>query len=89
MKWKVIHWYDRALMLFLALLGFSASTGFTACMYGAEYGPDPNYYDLDVDPQSLQLDYKEGQESKIKISTSGDWTITHKPSFLNVSSTNG
>ena len=89
MKWKVIHWYDRALLLFLTLLGFSASAGFTACIYGVEYGPDPNYYDLDVDPLSLQLNYEEGQESKIKISTSGDWTITHKPAFLNVSSTNG
>lgn len=73
----------------LMLLGFSISAGFTACMYGAEYGPDPNFYDLDVDPQSLQFDYEEGQEGIIKISTSGDWTITHKPSFLNVSSTNG
>ena len=89
MKWKINHWYNRALSLFLALLGFSASTGFTACVYGVEYGPDPNYYDLDVDPLSLQFNYEEGQESKIKISTSGDWTITHKPSFLNVSATNG
>lgn len=73
----------------LMLLGFSASTGFTACMYGAEYGPDPNYYDLDVDPQSLQFDYEEGQKSQIKISTSGDWAITHEPPFIEVSVTSG
>lgn len=89
MKWKVKYWYDSALSLFLALLGFSASTGFTACMYGAEYGPDPNYYDLDVDPQSLQFGYEEGQESKIRISTSGEWTITHEPSFIDMSATSG
>lgn len=89
MKNRFFHWYDRILSLILTLLGFSASAGFTACMYGAEYGPDPNYYDLDVDPQSLRLDYEEGQTSRIKITTSGEWTITHKPSFLNVSSTNG
>ena len=89
MKRYINHWYNRLLSAMLMLLGFSISAGFTACMYGAEYGPDPNFYDLDVDPQSLQFDYEEGQEGIIKISTSGDWTITHKPSFLNVSSTNG
>ena len=89
MKRSFYHLYNRLLSAMLMLLGFSISAGFTACMYGAEYGPDPNFYDLDVDPQSLQFDYEEGQEGIIKISTSGDWTITHKPSFLNVSSTNG
>ncbi|MBQ3768056.1 MAG: BACON domain-containing protein [Prevotella sp.] len=89
MKRSCYHLYNRLLSAMLMLLGFSISAGFTACMYGAEYGPDPNFYDLDVDPQSLQFDYEEGQEGIIKISTSGDWTITHKPSFLNVSSTNG
>ena len=89
MKRSCYHLYNRLLSAMLMLLGFSISAGFTACMYGAEYGPDPNFYDLDVDPQSLQFDYEEGQESKIKISTSGEWTITHEPSFIDMSATSG
>ena len=88
-KESFYYWYNRLLSVMLMLLGFSASTGFTACMYGVEYGPDPDYYDLDVDPLSLEFSYEEGLESKIKISTSGDWTITHEPSFVEVSATSG
>ena len=89
MKRYFYNWYNRLLSVMLMLLGFSASTGFTACMYGVEYGPDPNYYDLDVNPISLQFGYERGQESQIQISTSGVWTITHEPSFVEVSATSG
>ena len=43
MNTKLFHWYDKLLSFLLTLLGFGASSGFTACMYGAEYGPEPEY----------------------------------------------
>ncbi len=89
MKGSFFHLYNRLLSAILMLLGFSASTGFTACMYGVEYGPDPNCYDLNVDPLSLQFGHEEGHKSKLKITTSGVWTVTHVPSFIVVSATSG
>lgn len=34
MKVSFYHWYNKLLNAMLILLGFSASAGFTACMYG-------------------------------------------------------
>ena len=84
MKTTFYRWYDKILSSMLTLLGFGATTGFMACMYGVEYGPDtegvmsdrnPNYNYLKVAPSDLLLDSEAGSSDIIYIQASGKWTL--------------
>ena len=56
----------------LTILGFSGSAGFTACTYGAEYGPDPNFYKLEVNPSALEFEHLAGETKELRITTDGN-----------------
>lgn len=76
MKNRLFHWYDRILSLILTLLGFSASAGFTACMYGVEYGPNPNY--MEIKPRNVHLGFETGEKASIEVLTNDEkWYISN------------
>ena len=81
MKIKLFHWYDKFLSFLLTLLGFGASSGFTACMYGVEYGPDPDFYELEVNPSMLEFEHLAGETKELRIKTDGNdkgyWIISY------------
>ena len=72
MKIKLFHWYDKLLSFMLTILGFSSSAGFTACMYGVEYGPDPDFYKLEVNPSALEFKHLAGETKELRITTDGN-----------------
>ena len=95
MKIKLFHWYDKFLSFLLTLLGFGASSGFTACMYGVEYGPDPDFYKIEVNPSSLDFEYLAGETKELRITTDGNnegyWHINNSDGsyFYKVTPTSG
>ncbi len=94
MKKENSRLYDRILSLLLTMLGFGIAGDFTSCI-SAEYGPDPNYYDLEVDPTSLEFEHYAGETKKVKVIIKGNdkgwWIISHTgiDGFFTVTPTKG
>lgn len=78
----------------LTVLGFSGSAGFIACMPGAEYGPDPDFYKLKVTPSSLEFEHLAGETKELRITIEGNnegsWRVISSPvGYYNVTPTSG
>lgn len=89
MKTKLFHWYDKLLSFLLTLLGFGASTGFTACMYGVEYGPAPEDHRMKVYPDHLYFDNDGESTQAVQIQTEGKWYVQKVTPFVSATPISG
>ena len=89
MKTKLFHWYDKLLSFLLTVLGFSSSAGFTACMYGVEYGPAPEDHRVKVYPDHLYFDNDGETTQAVQIYTEGKWYVQKVSPFVSITPISG
>lgn len=53
-------------------------------MYGVEYGPDPNY--IEVNPKGLSFTPEGVKNEEVKIMTESEWSFTSVPNFVSAES---
>lgn len=86
MKPNIYHWYDKLLSSLIAMLGFATCTGLSSV--GCEYGPDPDYNTLKINPSQLQFS-NQIETKNVEITTEGAWYIREAPDFVAISTMSG
>lgn len=94
MRKSFSYWYDKLMSFMLTILGFSGTASFIACMYGVEYGPDPDFYKLKVTPSALEFEHLAGETKELRITIEGNnegsWSAISNPvGYYNVTPTSG